>query len=119
MLKFEVSRNGSRPNKHGVTNITVVKAPCDLTVTEAASTIAVGELTVVHLIKSCLERIDALEDKILAWALVDSEGAIEAAHRLDHELHKGQRRVPLHGIPVGIKDVFYTAGLRMEAGSRS
>ncbi|MFC2005251.1 amidase [Chloroflexota bacterium] len=107
------------PNKYGVSNITMVKAPFDLTVTEAASTIAAGELTVVHLIKSCLERIDTLEDKIRAWALVDSEGALETAHQLDHELHKGQRRGPLHGIPVGIKDIFYTAGLRTEAGSRS
>ena len=97
----------------------MVKAHHDLTVAEAASTIAAGELTVVHLIKSCLERIDALEDKIHAWALVDREGSMEAAHRLDYELHKGQRRGPLHGIPVGIKDIFYTAGLRTEAGSRS
>lgn len=97
----------------------MINAPYDLTVTEAASTIAAGELTVVQLVKSCLERIDALDDKIQAWALVDREGAMEAAYRLDHELHKGQRRGPLHGIPVGIKDIFYTAGLRTEAGSRS
>jgi len=96
----------------------MVKAPCDLTIIEAAFTISAGELTVVHLIKSCLERIDTLEDKIQAWVLVDSEGAIEAAHRLDHELRKGQRRGLLHGIPVGIKDIFYTAGLRTEAGSQ-
>ncbi len=97
----------------------MVKAPWELTVTEAASTIAAGELTVEHLMQSCLERIDALEDKIQAWVLVDREGAMEAAHRLDRELQKGQRRGPLHGIPVGIKDIFYTAGLRTEAGSRS
>ncbi|MFC1958899.1 amidase [Chloroflexota bacterium] len=97
----------------------MTKKPHDLTVIEAASAIAAGELTAVHLIESCLGRIDALEDKIQAWALIDREGAIETAHRLDHELHKGQRCGPLHGIPVGIKDIFYTAGLRTEAGSRS
>ena len=67
---------------------------------------------------SCLERIDALEEIIEAWALVDREGALDAAHRLGQELHQGQQRGPLHGIPVGIKDIFYTAGLRTEAGSR-
>jgi aspartyl-tRNA(Asn)/glutamyl-tRNA(Gln) amidotransferase subunit A len=97
----------------------MARTPCNLTVAEAAATIATGELTVVRLIESCLERIDALEDKIQAWALIDREGAIEAAHRLNHELHEGQRRGPLHGIPVGMKDIFYTAGLRTEAGSQS
>ncbi len=97
----------------------MVKVPCELTVTEAASAIAAGELTVVHLVKSCLERIEALENKIQAWALVDGEGALTAAHQLDRELHEGKRRGSLHGIPVGIKDIFFTAGMRTEAGSRS
>ncbi len=95
----------------------MVKTPCDLTVTEAASKIAAGDLVVEHLVKSCLERIDALEGEIKAWALIDREGAMEAAYRLDHELRQGRRRGPLHGIPVGIKDNIYTAGLRTQTGS--
>jgi aspartyl-tRNA(Asn)/glutamyl-tRNA(Gln) amidotransferase subunit A len=91
--------------------------PCDLTVTEAAAAIAQGELTPLQLVNSCLERIDALEAKIQAWALIDREGALETANRLDQELRRGQQRGPLHGIPMGIKDIFYTAGLRTEAGS--
>ena len=94
------------------------KKPCDLTVKEAASAVSAGELTSLQLVNSCLERIDALEEKIKAWALLDRERAVEAAYRLDQELQRGQRRGPLHGIPVGIKDIFYTAGLRTEAGSR-
>ncbi|MFC2020422.1 amidase [Chloroflexota bacterium] len=96
----------------------MAKAPCDLTITEAASKIAAGELAIEHLVKSCLERIDALENEIQAWALIDREGAMEVAHRLDRELHQGQRRGPLYGIPVGIKDIFYTTGLRTQAGSQ-
>jgi aspartyl-tRNA(Asn)/glutamyl-tRNA(Gln) amidotransferase subunit A len=94
------------------------KKPCDFSIKEAASAIATGELTVLQLNESCLERIDALEDKIQAWALVDREGALEAARRLDQELRQGKRRGPLHGIPLGIKDIFYTAGLPTEAGSK-
>ena len=95
----------------------IAKKPCDLTITEAAAAIAAGELTALQLVNSCLERIDALEEKIKAWALLDREGALAAARRLDEELRRGQRRGPLHGIPMGIKDIFYTAGLRTEAGS--
>jgi len=95
------------------------KKPCDLTIKQAASAIDAGRLTVLRLVESCLERIDDLEEKIQAWALVDREGALETAQRLDQELERGKRRGPLHGIPLGIKDIFYTAGLHTEAGSRS
>lgn len=91
--------------------------PCELTIAEASSAIAKGELTSTQLVNSCLERIDVLEEKIKAWALVDREGALKAANRLDRELRQGKGRSPLHGIPLGIKDIFYTAGLRTEAGS--
>lgn len=97
----------------------MVNKPCDLTIKEAASAIAAGKLTVLKLVESCLERIHDMEEKIQAWVLVDREGALEAAQQLDQELERGKRRGSLHGIPLGIKDVFYTAGLRTEAGSRS
>jgi Asp-tRNA(Asn)/Glu-tRNA(Gln) amidotransferase A subunit family amidase len=92
--------------------------PCDLTVAEAASEIAAGELTAAILVRSCLRRIDALENEIQAWALVDKKGALEAAERLDLELQAGYSRGPLHGIPVGIKDIFHVAGLPTRAGSK-
>ena len=91
--------------------------PCSLSISETAAKIKAGVLTSVELVSSCLERIDALEENIQAWALVDRERALEAAQSLDRELQQGKRRGPLHGIPVGIKDIFYTAGLRTEAGS--
>jgi len=94
------------------------KVTCEFTITEAASEIAKGELTAVQLVESCLERINEQEDKIKAWSLVDREGATETAKQLDLELQKGQKRGPLHGIPVGIKDIFYTAGLPTQAGSK-
>ena len=97
----------------------MVNKPCDLAIKEAASAIAAGKLTVLKLVESCLERIHDVEEKIQAWALVDREGALEVAQQLDQELERGKRRGSLHGIPFGIKDVFYTAGLRTEVGSKS
>jgi aspartyl-tRNA(Asn)/glutamyl-tRNA(Gln) amidotransferase subunit A len=97
----------------------VSKEPCDFSVKDAASAMSSGKLTAVQLCTSCLNRIDLLENKIQAWVLVDREGAIASAKLLDQELKAGKRRGPLHGIPFGIKDMFYTAGLRTEAGSRS
>jgi len=92
------------------------KKPCDLTVKQAISEITSGKLPVLQLVESCLERIADVEDKIQAWARVDRDGALEKAQLLDQELELGKQRGPLHGIPFGIKDIFYTAGLRTEAG---
>ncbi|MDZ4230231.1 MAG: hypothetical protein U1B77_00245, partial [Dehalococcoidales bacterium] len=68
----------------------MVRTPCELTVAEAASKISTGELSVLQLVESCLDRIDALEDKIQAWVLLDREGALAASLSLDDELRKGQ-----------------------------
>ena len=91
--------------------------PFDLTVKDAVSAIKDGNLSCAELLNSCLERIDNLDGEIKAWTLVDREGAQEEARRLDKELSNGKQPGPLCGIPVGIKDIFYTAGLRTEAGS--
>jgi len=91
--------------------------PFDLTVKGAVSVIKEGKLSCMELLNSCLGRIDSLEGEIKAWALVDREGAQEEARRLDKELSNGKQPGPLCGIPVGIKDLYYTAGLRTEAGS--
>ena len=70
------------------------KEPCDLTIKEAATAIASGGLTVFQLCESCLKRIDALDHKIQAWALVDRDGAIATAKTLDRELKQGKKPGP-------------------------
>ncbi len=95
----------------------VSEKPYTLTVQDAVAAIKEGNLTCVELLNSCLERIDRLEGAIKAWAFIDRDGAQEEACRLDKKLSKGKQSEPLYGIPVGIKDIFYTEGIRTEAGS--
>ncbi|OGS43518.1 MAG: hypothetical protein A3J79_10540 [Elusimicrobia bacterium RIFOXYB2_FULL_62_6] len=99
----------------------MVKAaePCELDLKSASELIGKKQLSPVELVSSCFSRIGALDAKLSAWTLLDEKGALAAAKRAEKELLAGKRRGPLHGIPVGIKDIFYTKGLRTEAGSRS
>ncbi|HND52898.1 MAG TPA: amidase family protein, partial [Pirellulaceae bacterium] len=77
-----------------------------LTLQTAAAQLRAGRLTSRDLVEHCLARIDQLEDRLRAWVLVDREGARAAASRLDAELAAGRDRGPLHGLPIGIKDLF-------------
>jgi aspartyl-tRNA(Asn)/glutamyl-tRNA(Gln) amidotransferase subunit A len=64
-----------------------------------------------------LQRIDQFEPRLQAWVTIDRERALATAQRCEEEIQRGQYRGPLHGIPIGIKDIFYTAGLKTTAGS--
>jgi aspartyl-tRNA(Asn)/glutamyl-tRNA(Gln) amidotransferase subunit A len=89
-----------------------------LTLTATARGIRERKLSPVVLVEASLARIDRLDGTIRAWAAVDRAGAQRAAAELDREAHDGRFRGPLHGVPVGIKDIFYTAGLKTAAGSK-
>src|SRR5215813_804582 len=89
-----------------------------LTAVEAAARIRAGRLTSRALVEACLQRIEALEPAISAWVRVDRAGALDAAARLDAEAARGSARGPLHGVPVGLKDIFHVAGLTTTAGAR-
>ncbi len=92
--------------------------PYTWTIVEASTYLSQGKLSPIDLVKSLLERIDKVEPKVKAWTTLDREGALEAAARCKQELEQGKPRGPLHGIPVGVKDIFYTQGLRTTMGSR-
>lgn len=70
----------------------------------------------VEIAKRCLSRIDEREAMIRAWVVVDREGAIHQARLLDEELRAGRDRGPLHGVPVGIKDIIDVQGMPTAAG---
>jgi len=89
----------------------------ELTISKASSLISSGGLSPIDFLEALLRRIDRFEPKIDAWVTIDREGAMEAAERLESEAEDGLIRGPLHGIPVGVKDIFYTKGLRTTMGS--
>jgi Asp-tRNA(Asn)/Glu-tRNA(Gln) amidotransferase A subunit family amidase len=88
-----------------------------LTIASAAEAIRAGRLTPVEQLERCLNQIDQLEGKVRAWVSVDREGARAEAARLTEELRQGRYRGPLHGIPVGVKDIFDVADWPTAAGS--
>lgn len=92
--------------------------PEPLTISEAAPLIRAGDLSPTELLNQCLARIDRYEDRVRAWAYIDRDGAKEQAERLTQELKAGQYRGPLHGIPVGIKDIIDVFDLPTGCGSK-
>ncbi len=88
------------------------------TITEAAEFIRKGELSPSELLEQCLARIDRYEDRVRAWVYLDRDGAREQAARLTVELKAGQNRGPLHGIPVGIKDIIDVFDMPTGCGSK-
>ena len=91
--------------------------PNELTAAQAARAIARRELTAVELAEACLNRIEALDERLLAWVYVDRETVLADARRADGAVAEGRPLGPLHGIPIGMKDIYYTAGIPTKAGS--
>src|SRR4051794_41778514 len=81
---------------------------------EAARRIAARELTSVALVEACLERIAEREEEVRAWAHLDPAAALAEAHERDTA---SAPRGPLHGVPVGVKDIVDTEGLPTECGT--
>ena len=88
-----------------------------ITITDAAARIRDGRLRPRELVEGCLDRISRYDDRVRAWVMVDEAGALEAADRLGEEAARGEIRGPLHGIPIGIKDIIDVAGWPTRAGS--
>jgi Asp-tRNA(Asn)/Glu-tRNA(Gln) amidotransferase A subunit family amidase len=110
--------------------------PFDLSAAEAARQVRSRELSPVALVESLLSRIDRLEPRLKAWVRVDQEGALVEARRKEAELAEApaepsprrattsrvSSRTPtsglLYGVPIGLKDIFYTAGVPTTACSK-
>jgi Asp-tRNA(Asn)/Glu-tRNA(Gln) amidotransferase A subunit family amidase len=92
-------------------------APSAFTAAEAARRIAAGTLSSQELVGACLARIDALEPQVRAWAFLDRERALAEAKAADAGRRDGKGIGPLHGVPVGIKDIIDTADMPTENGS--
>ena len=82
-----------------------------MTATEAARAIATRELSPVELMGGLLERIGRLDPKLNVFIRLDGDAAMDAARAAEAEIMSGRRRGPVHGVPVGIKDIIDVAGL--------
>jgi aspartyl-tRNA(Asn)/glutamyl-tRNA(Gln) amidotransferase subunit A len=90
----------------------------DLSIGEAGVLLLRREVSALDLLDATLERIRASEPSVHAYATVTEDVARDAARTAQTELERGHRRGPLHGIPVGVKDLFYTKDAATEAGSK-
>lgn len=89
----------------------------DVTAAEAARRIRSGALSPSNLLASCLKRIDAVEPTLKAWVHLDREAAARVAVQRDIEAREGRFMGPLHGVPVGLKDIYDAAGLVTTSGA--
>ena len=76
-----------------------------------------GQLSSEEWVRECLRRIDRVAPARLAWREIDADAAVERARHLDRERRLGRVRGPLHGVPVGLKDMFDRRGRRSSWGS--
>ena len=90
----------------------------NLTANEAAKRIKNRDLSPVELVESLLSQYDALEPGLSAWVYLDREAVLADAQQKQEELEKGGSIGPLHGVPIGLKDIYYTAGIPTTACSK-
>ncbi|MCW2802123.1 MAG: Amidase [Propionibacteriaceae bacterium] len=89
-----------------------------LSITQASELIAAGELSPVELTESVLARIEYAEPHLNAFVEVTADLAMIAAKAAEVEIAEGGYRGPLHGIPLGVKDLYETAGIRTTSSSK-
>ncbi len=88
-----------------------------LTACEAARLIREGLISSQQLVEACLARVREVDPQVQAWAFLDPDHALEQARAADEVRLSGQRIGPLHGVPIGIKDIVDTADMPTENGS--
>ncbi|MFG2907450.1 amidase [Kitasatospora sp. NPDC048286] len=92
--------------------------PYELTLTAAAEAIHARRLSPVELVDSVLERLETVDGHLGAYVTVTAERARRAAREAEHDIAHGRHRGPLHGIPMGVKDLIDVNGTPTTASSR-
>jgi Asp-tRNA(Asn)/Glu-tRNA(Gln) amidotransferase A subunit family amidase len=90
---------------------------CALSLGEAAVDIREGRITSAELVADCLKRIDEVDGEVQAWAFLDRDHAMMQAEAADLHRKQGKAVGPLHGVPIGVKDIFDTGDMPTELGS--
>ena len=89
-----------------------------LTIAEAAPLIRDGHLSPVELTQAYLQRIGEIDGRLDSYVTLLPDRALEQARQAEAEIAAGNYRGPLHGIPIALKDLYDTAGIRTTAMSR-
>ena len=97
-----------------------MRYPCDLSMTEALDFMRRGSLTAVELMQSVLDRMNAIPPDQHPYVMVrDHADLLAEAAEADRLRRSGEESGPIHGVPVGIKDIVDVAGIPTKCGSRS
>jgi aspartyl-tRNA(Asn)/glutamyl-tRNA(Gln) amidotransferase subunit A len=88
------------------------------TLASLAGAIRARKISPVEITRSCLERIATLDPRLNAFVTVTADRALADATRAEREIGRGRWRGPLHGVPIAVKDIFATRGIRTTCGSR-
>ena len=97
--------------------VTAADDLANLELHEAATLVRQKKVSPVQLTQACLARIEALNPRLNAFITVTAESALAQARQAEAELQRGMWRGPLHGIPIALKDLVDTAGVRTTAGA--
>jgi aspartyl-tRNA(Asn)/glutamyl-tRNA(Gln) amidotransferase subunit A len=89
-----------------------------LTVAELGARIRSKQVSPLEVAEAFIARADALEPKVGAFVTRSTEQALDAAKQAEAEIGAGNYKGPMHGIPVGVKDIYWTEGVRTTSGSR-
>ena len=90
----------------------------DLTLSEAAALVRERKVSPVELTRTMLERIERLDPKLNSYITVTADSALADARRAEQQAASGATLGPLHGVPVALKDLFDTAGVKTTGGSK-
>jgi len=88
-----------------------------LTIGEAADLVRKKKVSPVELTRACLARIEQLNPALNAFITITAESALAQAHEAEAQVQRGKWRGPLHGMPIALKDLFDTAGVRTTGAS--
>src|SRR3989338_8490576 len=92
--------------------------PYELTLEEASKKLSEKKLSSLELTESVLQRIKETQPKLNSFVLITEEEALKTARSVDEKRAKGQKLSPLAGIPIGLKDIFLTKGIRTTCCSK-
>ena len=90
----------------------------ELTVDDAASLIRNGNISPVDLVESILAQIKRLDPILKAWVYLDEDAVIKDAQLKEQEANSGSNLGRLHGVPIGLKDIYHNAPIHTTACSK-